>query len=55
MGGCQRRSVVAVLGRAGQQRPALLGGEAHDVDDFLHLVALEGHRLLAVSSWPPRL
>ena len=37
---------VAILGHAREEGPALLSGQAHDLDDLLHLVALEGHRLL---------
>ena len=39
---------MLVVGHARQVGPTLLGRHAHDLDDLLHLVALEGHGLLII-------
>lgn len=38
----------SILGHVNKQRPAVLGRQAHDVDNLLHLVTLERHRLFGV-------
>lgn len=39
---------LGVLRHRDDARPSLLGRQAHDLHDLHHLVALEGHRLLAI-------